>query len=214
MVHVVPVLLSGGTGSRLWPLSREAYPKQLLPLAGTETMLQQTARRVLDPERFELLIVVANADHRFIIAEQLRGIGVTGARILLEPQGRNTAAAVAAAALIATQSDPDALILAMPADHVIAEVDAFHQAVEAGIAAARQGAFVLFGIRPDRPEIGYGYIRVGDALSGAPGAHAVLSFAEKPDQATAQKYLASGDFVWNSGIFLLPARIFLDELAR
>lgn len=214
MDRVVPVLLSGGTGSRLWPLSREAYPKQLLPLAGPETMLQQTARRVLDPRRFEPLMVVANAEHRFIIAEQLRGIGAKGARVVLEPQGRNTAAAVGAAALIAIRDNPEALILAMPADHVIADIEAFHGAIDAGIAAARQGALVLFGIRPDRPETGYGYIRVGGTLPGAPGVHAVSSFAEKPDQTVARKYLASGDFVWNSGIFLLPARAFLDELAR
>jgi mannose-1-phosphate guanylyltransferase/mannose-6-phosphate isomerase len=214
MPSIVPVLLSGGAGARLWPLSREAYPKQLLPLAGAETMLQQTARRARDPARFAPPLVIANAEHRFIIAEQLRAIGAAGARIVLEPQGRNTAPALAVAALLALQDNPEAVMLAMPADHVIADADAFHSAVDAGRAAAQTGALVLFGIRPDRPETGYGYIRAGAPLPGAPGAHAVLSFAEKPDPARARQYLASGDFVWNSGIFLLPARAYLDELAR
>lgn len=214
MSRVVPVLLSGGTGTRLWPLSREAFPKQLLPLAGPESMLQQTARRVSDQARFKPLIVVANTEHRFVIAEQLREIGLTGARIVLEPKGRNTAAAVTIGALLAFRDDPDALILAMPADHVITDVPAFHRALDAGAVAAREGAFVLFGIRPDRPETGYGYIRTGDALPKASGVHAVLSFAEKPDQATAEAYVGSGEYVWNSGIFLLPARAFLDDMRR
>lgn len=209
---VVPVLLSGGTGTRLWPLSREAYPKQLLPLLGPETMLQETARRVFDPERFERLIVVANAEHRFVIAEQLRAIGASPGSIVLEPQGRNTAAAAATAAIIAARKDPDALILVMPADHAIGDMPEFHRAVEAGIAAARDGALVLFGIRPHGPETGYGYIRMGEAQ--APAVHKVLAFAEKPDEATAGRYLAAGDYVWNSGIFLLPARVFLEELER
>jgi mannose-1-phosphate guanylyltransferase/mannose-6-phosphate isomerase len=213
MGKVVPVVLSGGTGSRLWPLSRDAYPKQLLPLAGSESMLQQVARRASDPDRFEPLLVVANAEHRFVIAEQLRAIGLRG-RIVLEPEGRNTAPAVAVAALIATRENPDALILIMPADHVIGDEPAFQRAVDAGIAAAEHGSLVLFGIRPDRPETGYGYIRVGEPLERAPGAHRVLSFAEKPDAATAEGYLASGDYVWNSGIFLLPARAVPEELER
>lgn len=214
MSRVVPVLLSGGTGTRLWPLSREAFPKQLLPLAGPESMLQQTARRISDPTRFGPLTVVANAEHRFVIAEQLRAIGLTEARIVLEPKGRNTAPAITVGALLAVQGDPDALILAMPTDHVITDVAAFLCAVDAGVVAARDGAFVLFGIRPDRPATGYGYIRTGETVPNAPGVHKVLSFAEKPDQTTAEAYVSSGEFVWNSGIFLLPARAFLDEVRR
>lgn len=214
MSRVVPVLLSGGTGSRLWPLSREAFPKQLLPLAGPESMLQQTARRVSDRTRFDPLIVIANTEHRFVIAEQFREIGLDDVRIVLESQGRNTAPAVTVGALMAARDDPDALIVAMPADHVIGDVPAFHRALDAGAGAAREGAFVLFGIRPDRPETGYGYIRMGDALPNAPGVHSVLSFAEKPHEATAREYLATGGFVWNSGIFLLSARVLLEEVGR
>jgi mannose-1-phosphate guanylyltransferase/mannose-6-phosphate isomerase len=213
MAKVVPVVLSGGTGSRLWPLSREAYPKQLLSLVGSESMLQQVARRASDPKRFESLLVSANAEHRFVIAEQLRAIGLH-AQIVLEPEGRNTAPAVAVAALIAARENPDALILIVPADHVIPDEQAFHRAVDAGIPAAGQGFLVLFGIRPDRPETGYGYIRAGEPCEQAPGVHRVLKFSEKPDTATAERYLASGDYVWNSGIFLLPARVVLAELEQ
>ena len=213
MAKVVPVVLSGGTGSRLWPLSREAYPKQLLPLVGSESMLQQVARRASDPARFEPLLVLANAEHRFVIAEQLRTIGLQG-RVVLEPEGRNTAPAVAVAALIAARENSDALILIMPADHVIGDEPAFQRAVDAGIPAAERGSLVLFGVRPDRPETGYGYIRIGEPIEQAPGAHRVLTFAEKPDAATAEGYLAAGDYVWNSGIFLLPARAVLGELER
>jgi mannose-1-phosphate guanylyltransferase/mannose-1-phosphate guanylyltransferase/mannose-6-phosphate isomerase len=213
MAKVFPVVLSGGTGSRLWPLSRESYPKQLLPLAGSESMLQQVARRASDPHRFETLLVLANSEHRFVIAEQLRAIGIHG-RIVLEPEGRNTAPAAAVAALIALREHPHALILIMPADHVIGDEPAFQRAVEAGIAAAEHGSLVLFGIRPDRPETGYGYIRVGEPLERAPGAHRVLKFVEKPNEATAEEYLGSRDYVWNSGIFLLPAGAVLEELER
>ncbi|MCR5879525.1 mannose-1-phosphate guanylyltransferase [Phenylobacterium sp. J367] len=207
---IFPVILSGGSGSRLWPLSRESYPKQLLPLMGARTMLQETALRVADPARFHPVTVVANAEHRFVIAEQLREAGARPPTIVLEPMARNTAPAVATAALIAEGQDPEALILVMPADHVIPDAAAFNAAVDAGLPAAAAGALVLFGIQPDSPATGYGYIQGGEALGGA--ARTVSAFVEKPDQATAEGYLARGDYYWNSGIFLLPARAVLAEM--
>lgn len=209
---IYPVILSGGSGSRLWPLSRESYPKQLLPLAGPHTMLQETALRVGDAGRFHPVMVVANAEHRFVIAEQLREIGAAAPTIVLEPAARNTAAAVASAALLAGAQDPDALILVMPADHTIPAKTDFLAAVDAGLPAAREGALVLFGIQPDAPATGYGYIRGGAALSGA--ARQVEAFVEKPDLATAEAYIESGDYYWNSGIFLLPAKAVLAELEQ
>jgi mannose-1-phosphate guanylyltransferase/mannose-1-phosphate guanylyltransferase/mannose-6-phosphate isomerase len=216
MTHgrITPVLLSGGTGSRLWPLSRETYPKQLLSLLGEKTMLQQTAMRVSDNAAFNSPIVVANAEHRFSIAEQLRGVGITDATMVLEPFGRNTAPAAAIAALIAGQADPDALILVMPVDHWVGDAAAFGAAMTAGVAAARQGKFVLFGVRPTSPATGYGYIGVGAALPNAEGIHAVKGFTEKPALAAAEKLIAADDHLWNSGIFLLPVRLFIEELAR
>jgi mannose-1-phosphate guanylyltransferase/mannose-1-phosphate guanylyltransferase/mannose-6-phosphate isomerase len=207
---IYPVILSGGSGSRLWPLSRESYPKQLLPLAGERTMLQETAARVLDPARFGRLMVVANEDHRFVIAEQLRAIGVDDPTIVLEPTARNTAPAVAVAALVAADQDPDAIILVMPADHVIQDPAGFRAAVAAGEGAAAAGRLVLFGIQPDSPATGYGYIRSGEGLSDA--VRTVAEFVEKPDLATAEGYLADGRYLWNSGIFLLPVRALLAEL--
>jgi mannose-1-phosphate guanylyltransferase/mannose-6-phosphate isomerase len=213
MAKIVPVILSGGTGSRLWPLSREAYPKQLLPLVGSETMLQATVARVSDGERFERPIIVANTEHRFLIAEQLRHLKCPP-RIVLEPEGRNTAPAVAVAAVLAAEDNPDALILVMPADHVIGDVAQFHHALATGLEAALRGQLVLFGIRPTKPETGYGYIKIGHAAAGAPGVHHVERFAEKPDSATASKYVSEEGYVWNSGIFLLPTQAFLEELQR
>ena len=208
---IVPVLLSGGTGSRLWPLSREAFPKQLLPLAGPESMLQATLHRAVDPELFDRAIVVANAEHRFLIAEQLRSVKPQP-RIVLEPDGRNTAPAVAVAALLATRDNPEAVILVMPADHIIGDVPDFQETVRRGLAAAHANKLVLFGITPTKPETGYGYIRLGPALSGTPGVHAVASFTEKPDERTAREYIEDGSYAWNGGIFLLPAAKFLEEL--
>ncbi|CAN7605748.1 mannose-1-phosphate guanylyltransferase/mannose-6-phosphate isomerase [Phenylobacterium sp. LjRoot219] len=207
---IFPVILSGGSGSRLWPLSRESFPKQLLPLAGERTMLQETALRVADPARFHPVTVIANAEHRFVIAEQLREIGQGQPTIVLEPVARNTAPAVAAAALIASQQDPDALILVMPADHAVPDAAGFLAAIDAGVPAAEGGALVLFGIQPDSPATGYGYIRAGATLTGA--AHKVDAFVEKPDLATAEGYLAEGRYSWNSGIFLLPAKSVIAEL--
>jgi mannose-1-phosphate guanylyltransferase/mannose-1-phosphate guanylyltransferase/mannose-6-phosphate isomerase len=210
--NIVPVLLSGGAGSRLWPLSRESFPKQFLPLAGDLTMLQETALRVADATRFQPLMVIANADHRFIVAEQLREVGACAPRIILEPVGRNTAAAVATAALLAHDDDPDALILVMPADHVIPDSKGLLGSIGAGLAAARAGELVLFGIRPTAPVTGYGYVRSGALVAGA--ARRVDAFIEKPDLANAERYLENPDYYWNSGIFLLPTAVVLRELEQ
>jgi mannose-1-phosphate guanylyltransferase/mannose-1-phosphate guanylyltransferase/mannose-6-phosphate isomerase len=214
MPKVIPVLLSGGTGTRLWPLSRETYPKQLLPLVDQETLLQGTARRVTAGDLFSDLLVIANAEHRFVIAEQLRALDAASPRIVLEPVGRNTAPAAAVAALLAVREDPEALILLMPADHSIGDTAAFQAAVKTGMEAARQGCLVLFGIRPTAPATGYGYIQLGAPVEGAAEVRRVKGFTEKPDLATAEGYLRSGEHAWNSGIFLLPAGVLLDELAR
>jgi mannose-1-phosphate guanylyltransferase/mannose-6-phosphate isomerase len=214
MVKVTPVLLSGGTGTRLWPLSREAYPKQLLPLVDDETLLQGTARRVADSDLFRDLLVIANTEHRFVIAEQLRSIDAKASRVVLEPFGRNTAAAAAVAALLVVRDDPEAVILLMPADHSIGDAEAFHAAVRVGLEAARRGSLVLFGIRPTSPATGYGYIQLGSPSEDVAGVRMVRGFTEKPDAPTAESYLRSGDYAWNTGIFLLPARVFLEELSR
>lgn len=213
MVEVQAVLLSGGSGTRLWPLSREAYPKQFLPLVGDDTMLQATWRRVAALSS-HAPIVVANEDHRFLVAEQLRVIGAPTPRIVLEPVGRNTAPAIAAAALIA-RADPqhengDPLLLVLPSDHVVRDDAAFRAAVAAATPAAEAGALVTFGIVPQAPETGFGYIQadVGD------GVRKVLRFVEKPDVATAQRYLDDGGYYWNSGMFLFRASRFLEELGK
>ena len=214
MGRIRPVLLSGGSGTRLWPLSRESYPKQLLALQGERTLLQQTALRVADPERFEAPIVICSAEHRFIIAEQLRELGTASPRIVLEPVGRNTAPATAAAALLALRDDPDAVLLVLPTDHTLASPDIFLEAASTGAPLARAGKLVLFGIVPRSPKTGYGYINVGRALAEAPTARAVSQFAEKPDRETAAAYVASGDYLWNSGMFLLSAAKVIEELER
>ena len=210
---IVPVILSGGAGSRLWPLSRKVLPKQLLPLAGPNTMIQETVARVRG-ETFAAPLVISGQEHRFLIAEQLRAGGVNDARIILEPAGRNTAPAAAIAALKILEDDPDGLLLLMPSDHVIADVAAFHAAIAAAAKAARDGALVTFGIRPAAAETGYGYIKSAKALPGAPGVFAVERFVEKPDRTTAEAYLASGEYYWNSGMFLFRAATFLAEMER
>lgn len=210
--RIVPVLLSGGTGSRLWPLSRETYPKQLLSLLGEKTLLQQAALRVADPSLFADPVVIANAEHRFVIAEQLRAVGISTPTIVLEPFGRDTAPAVAIAALLAIETDPDALILAMPVDHWVPDHAAFRAAVSSGLTAARHGRFVLFGQRPTAPATRFGYIRMGNGFAVAPDVHDVAAFVEKPDRAMVERLIACSEHLWNSGIFLLPARVFIDEL--
>lgn len=215
-MQLQPVILSGGSGTRLWPLSREQYPKQLLALAGDDTMLQATATR-LDGlagvcEVDDRPIVVCNEDYRFMTAEQLRAIGKATDRIILEPVGRNTAPALTLAALLSVEGGEDPLLLVMPADHVIGNRTAFQQAVATGAAQAAQGAMVTFGIVPEHAETGYGYIRCGEAC--ADGVRAIAEFVEKPDAATAQAYLASGDYLWNSGIFLVSAGTWLNAMAQ
>ncbi len=209
MAKLQPVLLSGGSGTRLWPLSREAYPKQFLPLAGDDTMLQATWLRVAAIAE-AAPIVVAGEDHRFLVAEQLRQVGAPTPAILLEPLGRNTAPAIAAAALQALAGGDDPLLLVLPSDHVVRDGEAFRAAVREAMPAAEAGALVTFGIVPDAPETGFGYIQseAGD------GVRKVLRFVEKPDAATAQSYLQAGGYYWNSGMFLLRASRYLDELQR
>ena len=209
MHDLIPVILSGGSGTRLWPLSREAYPKQFLPLVGDETMLQATWRRVADLAGAGPL-VVANHEHRFMVAEQLREAGATPSAILLEPTGRNTAPAIAVAALEAMSQGEDALLLVLPSDHAITDVPAFHAAVAKAKVAADAGALVTFGIQPTGPETGYGYIK---AVDGS-GVRAVERFVEKPDRSTAEAYVASGQYYWNSGMFLFRASRYLAELER
>lgn len=213
-VALQPVLLSGGSGTRLWPLSREAHPKQFLPLVGDDTLLQATWRRVA-PLSSAAPLVVANEDHRFLVAEQLRVIGAPRARIVLEPVGRNTAPAIAAAALIASADGSDPLLLVLPSDHVVRDADAFRAAVLAASPAAQAGALVTFGIVPQAPETGFGYIHAEARQAGeGEGVRKVLRFVEKPDAATAQGYLDAGGYYWNSGMFLFRATRFLEELGR
>jgi mannose-1-phosphate guanylyltransferase/mannose-6-phosphate isomerase len=209
MTTLQPVLLSGGSGTRLWPLSREAYPKQFLPLAGEDTMLQATWRRVAGIAG-AAPIVVANEDHRFLVAEQLRQIGAPTPSILLEPVGRNTAPAIAAAALQAAAGGADPLLLVLPSDHVVRDADAFRAAVLDASAAAEEGALVTFGIVPAGAETGFGYIQAADGT----GLRPVVRFVEKPDAATAQSYLRAGGYFWNSGMFLFRASRYLEELER
>ncbi|MEE8333843.1 MAG: mannose-1-phosphate guanylyltransferase/mannose-6-phosphate isomerase [Alphaproteobacteria bacterium] len=211
---ITPVILSGGAGTRLWPMSRESFPKQLLPLASERSLLQETAARVADPALFGAPLIVCNAEHRFVVAEQMREIGADVRAILLEPVGRNTAPAAAAAALMLSDDGDDALFLLLPSDHVIADVGAFRNAVEIAAAAAADGALVTFGITPSQPETGYGYIRRGAPTPGQPGAFDVAAFVEKPDLATAEEYLAAGGYDWNSGMFLFPTRTLLAEMER
>ncbi len=212
--QIHPVILSGGSGTRLWPLSRASYPKQLLSLVSDRTMLQETAARNLDDVGFTGPLVICNEEHRFLIDEQLKQVGVKPQAILLEPVARNTGPAITAAALWLLDKDPDALMLVQPSDHVIASLPRFHDAIRHGLAAAHAGMLVTFGIKPTRPDTGYGYIQGGDAVNGTPDVLAVERFVEKPDRATAQRFVDSGVFYWNSGIFLLSARAFLDDLAR
>jgi len=208
---IVPVILSGGSGSRLWPLSRKAMPKQLLALVGDNTMIQETVARTRGKD-FTAPIVIAGQEHRFMIAEQLRAAGIADARIILEPAGRNTAPAAAVAALKVLEDDPDGLILLMPSDHVVGNVKAFHAAVQVAAAAARTGALVTFGIKPATPETGYGYIKGAAPLDGVPGAFTVERFVEKPDRPAAQTYLESGGYYWNGGMFLFSAKTFIKDM--
>ena len=206
---ITPVILSGGSGTRLWPLSRTGRPKQLLQLTSSDTMLQLTMARTPGDAGFAAPVVVANAAHAGMIEQQLDASGIADARLILEPVGRNTAPAIAAAALAL---DRGAIMLVMPSDHVIRDVAAFRRAVDAAAPLVADGWLATFGITPDAPETGYGYIRRGDAI--APGVFRVDRFVEKPDRATAEAYLAEGGYSWNGGIFLFGAGAYLDALGR
>lgn len=213
--QIHPVILSGGSGTRLWPLSRAAYPKQFLKLVSDRSLLQETAARNLGDVGFAAPLVVCNENHRFLVTEQLGELGIRPQVILLEPLARNTGPAIAAAALWLQARDPDALMLVQPSDHVIDNPADFHRAVMRGLPAAQAGRLVTFGVKPMWPDTGYGYIQASDPLDGIDdGALDVDRFVEKPDRDTAQRFLDSGTFYWNSGIFLLSVRTYLDELAQ
>lgn len=216
-ILIQPVVLSGGSGTRLWPLSREKYPKQLLSLVGQDSLLQATVRRVSGTPGVELTapMVVCNEEYRFVIAEQLRLLGEAGT-IVLEPFGRNTAPALTLAALAAIKNNADPVLLVMPADHVITDVAAFQSVVSRGATLADEGAVVTFGITPDAPETGYGYIQSG-APFGDPadsGAWRIARFVEKPDAVTAQAYLDAGNYLWNSGLFMMRASVWLSAVGQ
>ena len=212
--EIYPVVLSGGMGTRLWPLSRARYPKQFLSLAGGASLLEQTLERVSEPGLFAPPLVVCNAEQRFLVGEALRRQDMAAEAVLLEPTARNTAAAVCAAALKLAERDAEATMLVLPSDLYIADAQGFRRAAAQGAAAARQGWLVTFGITPDRPETGYGYINRGALLGGPSGCHRVAEFVEKPDRATAEAYLAEGRYLWNSGMFLLSVRSLIEEMGR
>ena len=212
-MSIHPVILSGGSGTRLWPLSRKYFPKQLLALNSENTLLQETLKRV-SGNGYEPPVVICNNQHRFIIAEQIREIDTQVDSIILEHTGRNTAPAAAVAALVLAEQDPDAVILMLPSDHVIENRDAFLNAIEVAMSAANEGHLVTFGIEPSGPATGYGYILGGDEIHNASGCFQVRKFIEKPDLPTAQAMLADGGHAWNSGMFLFRADSYLEELKR
>lgn len=214
-MKIRPVILSGGAGTRLWPLSRQLYPKQFLPLAGSNTMIQETVLRLRGLGEVEAPIVVCNDDHRFLAAEQMQRIGNNAAAIILEPLGRNTAPAIAAAAEYCRSNCPDDIMLVLPADHVITNVEAFQRAVSAGAKVAAAGRLVTFGIVADRPETGYGYIKGSSKpVDESCGAVMIERFVEKPDLPTAESYLKEGGYYWNSGMFMFRVGDYLDELNK
>ncbi|MBI3901611.1 MAG: mannose-1-phosphate guanylyltransferase/mannose-6-phosphate isomerase [Nitrosomonadales bacterium] len=208
-----PVILSGGSGTRLWPLSRTALPKQFLPLVSEQTLFQETVQRLTGIPDRAAPMVICNTEHRFLAAEQLRDIATSPLSLILEPFGRNTAPAVAVAAFTAQSYDADAVLLVLPADHLIRDVAGFHAAVRNAVELAEQDQLVTFGITPNEPATGFGYIERGTVLSIA-GTYSVARFVEKPDLETAQRFLATGDFFWNSGMFVFKASVYLDELQR
>ncbi|WP_018915458.1 mannose-1-phosphate guanylyltransferase/mannose-6-phosphate isomerase [Vreelandella zhanjiangensis] len=209
---ILPVILSGGSGSRLWPVSREHYPKQFLNLHKEDvSLLQEAALRIKDIANSGKPLIVCNEEHRFLVAEQMQQVGLKGSTIILEPCGRNTAPALALAALAASAANPDAELLVMPADHVIKDTEAFAHAVEQGRVLSQEGKLITFGITPSSPHTGYGYIKRGQALTQG---FSVAAFVEKPDLDAAENYLQSGDYFWNSGIFLFKASSFLAALGQ
>jgi len=212
MPMIIPVILSGGSGTRLWPLSRALRPKQLLSMTSNFTMIQDTVSRLNGVTELAAPIVVCNEEHRFTIAEQMREINVTPSSIILEPFGKNTAPAVAVSALQAKKQEQDPVLLVLPADHVISNTQAFHAAISAGYKAAMENQLVTFGIMPSSPETGYGYIKSGTELMD--GVYKVDAFVEKPDAETAQSYLDEGNYYWNSGMFMFKASRYLEELKK
>ena len=212
--RIHPVILCGGSGTRLWPLSRQARPKQFLPLVTSRSLLQDTVARVAAMAECAAPVLVSHDEHRFVVAEQMQDIAVKPAAHILEPMARNTAPAIAVAALHLRKLDPGALMLVLPSDHAITDAAAFHDAVRKAAACAASGLLVTFGIRPARPDTGFGYIERGAAVEGGSGAFRIQRFVEKPDAETARGYLASGRFLWNSGIFLFAASRYLEELER
>ncbi len=210
---IQPLILSGGSGTRLWPVSRRLNPKQLHALTSDKSILQETALRVTG-NGFLKPLVICNHEHRFIVAEQFREIDVEPGAIMLEPVGRNTAPAVTAAALLVAEKDPETVFLVLPSDHVIDDVKLFHSAIKSARDAAKCGALVTFGITPDSPATGYGYIRRGDAFRNLDGCFTVSKFVEKPDATTAEAFIADGGYNWNSGMFVFTARHFLEEMER
>jgi mannose-1-phosphate guanylyltransferase/mannose-6-phosphate isomerase len=210
--RIVPVILSGGAGTRLWPLSREGFPKPLWPLVSERSLIQETALRACGAD-FAPPLIVCNEAHRFLIAEQMQAAGIENARIVVEPEGRNSAPAIAAAALLVAEADPDEVLWMMAADAAIGAPEALGEALAAALPAARGGWIVTFGMTPTRPETGYGWIEPGAPLPEAPGASAIARFIEKPDQEMATRLFAEGSYLWNSGMFVFTARTLLDELA-
>jgi len=208
-LNIIPVILCGGSGTRLWPLSRTHTPKQFLPLTSNNSMVQETILRL--PKEMSDATFICNEEHRFMLAEQLRQIDLDGSTILLEPEGRNTAPAVALAALRVLDTAPDAMMLVLAADHVIENHDAFHKAIDCASKAAQNGQLVTFGIVPDRPETGYGYIQYDESSADY---HQVKQFVEKPNLEVAEQYIASGQYLWNSGMFMFKAQSFIDELKK
>lgn len=210
MKAIRPIILSGGAGTRLWPTSRALHPKQFMPLTSERTMIQETALRVSDSERFLPPVVVCNEEHRFTVASELQQVGISPEVEVLEPVGRNTAPAIAAAAALCAAHDPEELLLVLPADHHIARPDLFLDVIAQGAGLAEEGKLVTFGIVPDAPETGFGYIRAGEAAGE--GGFAVDAFVEKPDADTARGYLDAGGYFWNAGIFLFRADRMIREL--
>jgi len=211
--QIHPVILSGGTGTRLWPLSRASLPKQLLALHGPRTMIQNTVMRASVPGAAKP-ILLCNEGHRFLVAEQMQEIGVVPEAIVLEPIGRNTAPAAAIAALLVAEQEARGIVLLLPSDHIVTNDDAFRAAVKRAVPAAERGYIVTFGIAPAGADTGYGYIQCGAPLEGLDRVAAVRRFAEKPDTATAETYLRAGDYVWNSGMFVFRADVLLAEMDR
>lgn len=209
---LIPLILSGGSGTRLWPVSRKNLPKQFLSLTGQGTLFQQTVERTQLLPGVGTPIVVASEDHRFLAAEQLLESGIKGAKIVLEPSARNTAPAIALGALTAIEKDPEATLLVLPADHLIGDSESFNEGVRKALPSARDGWLVTFGIRPDRPETGFGYIRRSESIGE--GAYQVAQFVEKPALQTAEAYIADGGYDWNSGMFMFKAARFLEELGQ